>query len=182
MSRRHPNVVNLDEAEPFVPPGERPAPFAGAARRLGAAAGGRGLGCTHFRVPAGATAVPFHAHHVNEEAIFVLDGEGTLRVGDERVAVRTGDWIALPPGDAHAHQLWADRGVELAYLCVSTMTPVEIVTYPDSRKLLAAVGGFGQTSLRKMFWQSDGDVPYFAGEGEDAGGAGAVPPASGEER
>jgi len=110
--------------------------------------------------------VPLHAHHVNEEAIFMLEGEGTLRLGTERVPVRVGDWIALPPGEGHAHQLLADRGVDIAYLCVSTMKPVDVVTYPDSQKVLAAVGAFGQSSFRKMFWQKDGDVPYFAGEGE----------------
>lgn len=172
MARRHPTVVNLDEAEPFVPPGERPAPFGGVAKRLGAATGGKGLGCSHFRIPAGKTGVPLHAHHINEEAIFVLEGEGTLRVGAERVAVRAGDWIALLPGEAHAHQLLADRGAEIAYLCVSTMTPADIVTYPDSGKILAAVGSFGQSSLRKMFWQKDGDVPYFAGEGEPPASSG----------
>ena len=164
MARRHENVVNVDEAEAFSPPGEKPPAFAATAKRLGAQAGAKGIGCGHFRVPAGKTGVPLHAHHVNEEAMFILDGEGTLRLGTERILVRAGDWIALPPGEAHAHQLLADRGVEIAYLCMSTMTPADIVTYPDSKKLLAAVGGFGQTSLRKMFWQKDGDVPYFAGE------------------
>ena len=164
MTRRHPNVVNLDEVEPMNPPGEKPAHFASAAKRLGAAAGGKGIGCNHFRVPAGKTGVPCHAHHVNEESIFMLEGEGTLRIGAERVQVRAGDWIALPPGEGHAHQLLADRGVEIAYLCMSTMTPADVITYPDSGKLLAAIGPFGQSSLRKMFWQKDGDVPYFAGE------------------
>ncbi len=166
MERRHPNIVNLDELEAWAPPGERPPPFGGAAKRVGAAAGGKGIGCSYFRVPPGSTAVPLHAHHVNEEAMFLLEGEGTLRLGTERIVVRAGDWIALPPGEGHAHQLLADRGLEIAYLCVSTMTPADVVTYPDSKKLLTAVGTFGQSTLRKMFWLKDGDVPYFAGEGD----------------
>jgi uncharacterized cupin superfamily protein len=35
----------------------------------------------------------------NEEALFVISGSGTARIGDQRVAVRAGDWIAVrrPP-------------------------------------------------------------------------------------
>jgi uncharacterized cupin superfamily protein len=47
--------------------------------------------------------------------------------------VRPGDWIALPPGPAHAHQMVNSSAAEpLVYLCVSTMHGVEIVEYPDS--------------------------------------------------
>lgn len=164
-TRRHPNVVNADELEPFAPPGKRPPPFAGDAKRLAVAAGGKHLGASLFRVPAGGTAVPMHAHHANEEAVYVLEGRGTLRLGKDRVEVRPGDWIAMPPGPDHAHQLLADRGEALLYLCVSTMLETEVVTYPDSNKLLA-VSRSSPVPLRAMFRQSDGGVDYFDGEGE----------------
>ena len=164
MSRRHPNVVNRDEVDPWTPPVAPPPPFGAETRRLGAAAGSKALGANLFRVKAGETAVPMHAHHANEEAIYVLEGHGTLRLGTERVEVRPGDWIAMPPGPEHAHQLLADRGEELLYLCISTMLNVEVVTYPDSNKVLAAAGG-AQGGLRMIFRQSDGGVPYFEGEG-----------------
>ena len=164
-TRRHAHVVNLDELEPWAPPKPGPAPFGGFGKRIGHAAAGQALGANHFRVPAGRTAVPLHAHHNNEEAIFVLEGEGTLRIGDERVLVRAHDWIALPAGEACAHQLLADRGSELGYLVVSTMNPVDVVTYPDSGKLMAAAGP-PPAGLRAMFRRADGAVDYWEGEGE----------------
>jgi uncharacterized cupin superfamily protein len=114
------------------------------------------------------TSVPLHAHHANEEAIYVLRGEATSTIGDAKVVVREGDWIALPAGEAHAHQMVADRGVDVAYLCVSTKHAVEVVTYPKSGKLLALAGPRGAGGLRHMFRRADGDVDYFEGEREDA--------------
>jgi uncharacterized cupin superfamily protein len=162
--RRHANVVNLDESEQWTPPRAGPPPFGATVKRLAALAGGKKLGANHYRVAAGQTAVPLHAHLANEEAIFVLEGRGTLRIGNERVAVRAGDWISLPVGEEHAHQLLADQGEELAYLCISTMNDVEVVTYPDSNKLMAAAG-MGPGGMRKIFRKADGNVDYWDGEG-----------------
>jgi uncharacterized cupin superfamily protein len=165
MSRRHPNVVNIDEIDWSGPPRPGPPPFKGEVKRLSAVAGGKGLGANLFRVPPGGTAVPLHAHHANEEAVYVLQGRGTLRLGSKRVEIRPGDWIALPPGAEHAHQIFADQGEELLYLCVSTMNEVDIVTYPDSKKLLA-IAGAAAGGMRTMFRSADGGVDYFEGEGD----------------
>lgn len=166
MTRRHPNVVNVDEVDWGGLPRVGPPPFKGQVKRLAAVAGGRGLGASLLRVPAGGVAFPMHAHHANEEAIYVLEGKGTLRLGHKRVEVRPGDWIALPPGEDHAHQLLADRGDDLSYLCVSTMLDVEVVTYPDSGKLMAAAGPAATGGIRAVFRLADGGVDFFEGEGE----------------
>ena len=70
-----------------------------------------------------------------EESIFILEGEGTLRLGPERIAVGPGDYIALPPGPDGAHQLLNTGAGPLRYLCFSTVQRVEIVGYPDSQKI-----------------------------------------------
>jgi uncharacterized cupin superfamily protein len=166
MSARttRPNVANLDEVDAVDTVQGR---HRYARRLLGAAAGGRQLGCSHMVLPPGAKSFPFHWHAANEEAIYVLAGRGTLRLGDARVAVRPGDWIALPCGPAHAHQLENDGDAPLAYLCISTMIPVEIGGYPDSGKVgvFAAPpgGGLADRYLRLLFEQRDA-VDYWAGE------------------
>ena len=127
-------------------------------RRLGAAAGGVQLGCSHMIVPPGAISFPFHHHAANEEAIYVLAGRGTLRVGADRYPIGKGDWIALPTGAAHAHQILNDSDAPLEYLCVSTMHPVDVWTYPDSGKL-------GFTNGERRLWIKDGaGVDYWADE------------------
>ena len=97
--RRHPNVVNADELEPMDNAhGDK---FAAKISGLGRAAGGQGVGRNLFEVPAGRTAFPCHYHCANEEALYVLGGTGTLRIGEAKVALRPGDWINIPAHTRH---------------------------------------------------------------------------------
>ena len=105
---------------------------------------------------------------INGEAIYVLSGEGVLLLGDARVAVKAGDYAALPVGEAHAHQMRNESDVPLEYLCFSTMIPFEIAGYADSGKLAifagAAPGGDkSQRRLSRVIRPTD--VDYWDGEG-----------------
>lgn len=132
--RRHPCVIHLSDAP--VRTGEKGKRFGFTAKTLGQATGAKGIGCSWYEVPPGRTAFPMHYHCANEEAIFVLEGEGTLRIGDERVAVRAGDYVTMPPGPDHAHQLINTGSAALRYLCMSTLGHgAEVVGYPDSKKI-----------------------------------------------
>ena len=55
--RRHTNVVNLDEIEPWTPPAAGPPPFGASVKRVASAAGSKQIGANLFHVPAGKTAV-----------------------------------------------------------------------------------------------------------------------------
>src|SRR5438552_13716243 len=98
MNKRHPSVIHTDEL-PWTSVRERIAGFSPMdkgrgerfgvrVKRLGQAAGGSQLGTSLCELPPGARSWPFHYHLVNEEAIYVLEGEGTLRLGKSEVAVR----------------------------------------------------------------------------------------------
>jgi uncharacterized cupin superfamily protein len=164
--RRHPQVVNVDEVEAKeLTKGTR---FGAKMRSLGMATGARGLGCTLYEVAPGRTAFPRHAHMANEEAAYVLEGEGTLRLGDASVPVRAGDYITKLAGPDHAHQLVNTGSVPLRYLCLSTKITTEIVTYPDSKKVgVMAVTTPGQPPAFRAVFKQDAQVDYY--EGEDAG-------------
>src|SRR5262245_6338936 len=137
MERRHPNVVNIEEVElNEVKKGQHHVRN----RRLGTAAAGAQIGATLTELPPGAVSYPYHYHCANEEAIYVLSGSGTIRIGETRVAVRAGDWIALPVGPDHAHQTINDGKEPLIYLCVSTAHKCEVVGYPDSKKVAMWAG------------------------------------------
>jgi uncharacterized cupin superfamily protein len=113
--------------------------FAAQLGRVGPLIGAKKLGCQLHIVPAGKKAFPRHAHHVNEEMMFILAGEGTYRAGDETFPVRAGDVIAAPAGDGSAaHQIVNTSGGELRYLCFSTRLDPEVVEYPDSNKFAVA--------------------------------------------
>ncbi|HEY2743742.1 MAG TPA: cupin domain-containing protein, partial [Polyangia bacterium] len=148
--RRHSRVVNVDEVEPK--PSEKGTRFGATRRHLGIATGATGLGCTHYEVPPGRTAFPHHFHCLNDEAIYILEGEGTLRLGDERIAVRPGDYVTIPPGPATAHQLENSGARPLRYLCFSTLKSADIVGYPDSKKLAAMAGESYASVLKGQTW------------------------------
>ncbi len=121
VPRRHPNVVNVSE----IVPHERVvgAQFAARYTRLAANAGAGALGCMWFEVPPGRTAMPLHYHCANEEAVFVLEGTGTLRLGTETVPLRAGDWVSFPVGPAYAHQIINTGTTALRYLACPRTFP-----------------------------------------------------------
>src|SRR3954467_14364226 len=135
--RRHPNVINRDEVAPSE---MKKGTHQILARRLGSQAGNSQLGATVTEIPPGMISYPFHYHCAKEEALYILSGTGTARIGEARVAVRPGDWIAFPIGPAYADQMINDGAEPLVYLAVSTGQTCEVVGYPDSNKVAAAAG------------------------------------------
>ena len=164
---RPPNVANEEDfgwAEHSH--GER---FGYRRKSLSSAAGGQRLGCSLYEVAPGRRAWPYHYHDANEEAIYVLEGSGTLRVGGDEVPLQKGDYAALPAGVEGAHQLVNTSDERLKYLCFSTMVETDVSVYPDSGKVGVAVGAAPGGSKEKrtlsgLFRQEDG-VDYYEGEG-----------------
>ena len=140
-------------------------PFGGARRRPGAHIGAQKLGYSFFYVPPGKAAFPFHAHSRNEEMIYIIEGEGVLRFGQEETTVAPGTIVACPVGVEFSHQLVNTGAAELRYLVVSTMDFPDICEYPDSNKVGAyATGAVGaQVGLRALYVK-DQNVDYYAGE------------------
>lgn len=133
--------------------------FAFRRKRLGTAAGGKKLGVSWFELQPGTKAFPHHFHLANEEAVFILEGEGVVRFGDEEHAVRSGDFLAFPPGPP-AHQILNRSLAPLRYLAISTVIEPEVVLYPDSKKVGVRSWSFGITSNHR---QGDA-VDYYEGE------------------
>jgi len=133
-------VVNLDELklERFAQ-GDK---FGSDCVRIGPLIGAKDLGYSYDVVPPGKCSCPFHSHRGEEEMFFIVKGIGTLRYGEETRKIRAGDVIACPTGGAEtAHQIVNDSDADLAYLSISTRMSVDVVEYPDSRKIGAYGGG-----------------------------------------
>ena len=135
------------------------------AQRIGA----RKLGYGLVVVPPGKRAWPTHNHRVNEEAFFILEGEGEVRIGEERYPVRKGDFIANPPGDkTTAHQIVnTSQTEELRYIGISTRETPEIVEYPDSKKFAAAMlvpGPEGKPQLWRVLRHEGENAAYWDDE------------------
>lgn len=137
-------------------------------KKLGAAAGGERLGASLYELPAGKKAWPYHWHTANEEALYVLAGEGSLRYDDETLRLEPGDYVAFPTGREHAHRVVNDSAETLRYLVVSEMREPDVLGYPDSEKVgvYAGTPPGGDESERVLsgFFREDDAVDFWEGE------------------
>jgi uncharacterized cupin superfamily protein len=89
----------------------------------------------------------------------VLEGTGTLRVAGEKLPIRAGDVIFIPPGPEYPHHIVNTSDAPLKYLSISTKEQPEICEYPDSGKYLAeAVPHFEAIQRREAtldYWNGE---------------------------
>lgn len=164
--RRHPNIVNVTEVEARE---FKQGQIGNRGRALGRAAGGAALGCAYMELEPGFTSYPYHFHSSLEEALYVLEGEGTLRIGPDEIAVGAGDYVTFPVGPEHAHTLKNSGRQALRYLVLSApCTPVtmDVIGYPDSKKVAfsAGVTAPGKSWIRKMIKEDAPSLDYFEDE------------------
>jgi len=163
-------VLNIDDVEmmDFGNGGK----FAAKLGRIGPLIGARGLGCMLTIVPPGKRAFPHHAHLLDDEMMFILEGKGDYRFGTDTYKVKSGDMLGAPPGGAEvAHQLINTGDTDLKYLAFSTNAKNSVVVYPDSNKFLVAAdipegGSSMDAKLRHLGVIGAGQVGYFDGEEE----------------
>ncbi len=132
MNQRHSQIINISEVESTE---FGKGPFGFKSKRLAAHAGAQAIACNWFELVPEKTAFPFHYHAGIEENIFILNGTGTLRIGSKTVEVKPGDYISFPVGPDFAHSLKNTGLMPLQYLVISNKSPVDVVGYPDSKKL-----------------------------------------------
>jgi quercetin dioxygenase-like cupin family protein len=83
----------------------------------GDATAGRAFTLAEFTGGAGPWTVP-HLHRAMEESFFVLDGDFTFTVGEERVEAGPGCYVLVPRGTRHLVTAGADGGQ-----CLVLMVP-----------------------------------------------------------
>ncbi len=136
--------------------------------QIGRLLGARKLGYRVVVLPPGKAAWPPHAHLVNEEMFFIIEGNGWLRLGNNTWPLVAGDLVAVPPGPNTPHQILNDSDADLKYLCVSTMEEPDIVMMPASGKVNIMAGSppGGDKSARTLSvcLPLDAAVDYWQGE------------------
>lgn len=138
-------------------------------KQLGAAADGTDLGCSLYEIPPGTRPWPYHYHAANEEAVYVLSGEGELRGPDDvRRPLAPGTYASFPTGPEGAHAIENTGDEPLRYLAVSTMCDPEVATFPDSEKVRvmagAPPGGDSDQRTVDASYPRDAAVDYWSGE------------------
>jgi uncharacterized cupin superfamily protein len=161
----HTPVVSIDSLE-FEQRAEASQPTGASAQRfhverssLTERMGLTTLGINVTRVAPGKTAYPFHSHRCNDELFYILGGDGELRLGDARHAVKPGDVIGCPKGGPEtAHQLINTGNEPLRYLSIDSNLDPEVCEYPDSRKIGVWVREFSYLTRSNL------PVDYWDGE------------------
>ena len=105
------------------------------ARDLGRAAGSVRTGISHSVVEPGKLAAQQHCHSAEEEIYVLLEGDGTLLLGDDESPVRAGPCDR--PACRDRRRPRAPRRVTggLTYLAYGTREPNDIAYYPHSNKV-----------------------------------------------
>ena len=125
------------------------------------------LGCSLYELEAGDRSWPYHYHTANEEALFVLEGEGTVRLDGEERSLEAGGFVVFRADESGAHQVVNDGEDPLRYLVMSTMNEPDVTIYPEMEKLGVFVGsppgGREERSLHG-YYPIDADVGYWDDE------------------
>ena len=121
---------------------------------LGTPAGSERTGLSRVTLEPGREGWPPHCHSAEEEIFVVLEGSGTVVLGEEELTVRPGHVVGRPPGSRVAHSFRAgDEG--LAYLAYGTREPNDIAYFPRSNKIF--IRGVGvMARLEKLdYWDGE---------------------------
>lgn len=78
---------------------------------------------------------PAHYHIHEEEHVLMLEGEATLRLGDQSYPLKQGDYVCFPAGQRAGHCLLNHGSTTCRYLVIGERDPNEVVVYPDSNKV-----------------------------------------------
>jgi uncharacterized cupin superfamily protein len=110
-------------------------------------------------VPPGKESNLLHAHHREEEWLFVLEGRGIAEIGETAHEVGPGDFLGYPPGVAHHLRNASDEN--LVYLEGGEVVPdVEIADFPRIGRRLARFGA------RYAVYPIEAEIPFFPGGNE----------------
>jgi len=128
-----------------------------------------GLGCSLYELRPDGRSWPYHYHTANEEALYILDGEGTLRHRNGESSLVAGDYVTLPADESGGHQVVNDGDGTLRYLAFSTMEEPDVTVYPETEKVGVFVGsppggrddrtvhGYYRMEDGTGYWENGGD-------------------------
>jgi uncharacterized cupin superfamily protein len=121
---------------------------------------GRKIGIAYEELPPGKQSVPFHYHLLEEEHLIVLEGEATLRLGEERHRIRAGDYVGFPTGQRAGHCLVNEGNAPFRYIVIGDHEPNDVCAYPDSNKVLVR-------KLDRVIFRDGQRLDYWDGERAD---------------
>lgn len=156
MTKKSP-IFALD-VPPRIAPSLYPEPFAARVAGREKRQLGDFFGLTHYgvnitRLQPNAISALRHAHSAQDEFMYILEGQPTLKTNDECIRLSPGMCIGFPAGMGNANHLVNETTEDVLYLEIGDRTPGDEVVYPDDDIQAASVAG------KLIFTRKDGS-PY----------------------
>lgn len=104
-------------------------------KSLGDLTGLNGIGFHIIEIKPGHESSEYHRHLYEEECIYILQGEATVRIGDHERKVSTGDFIGFRAGGM-AHNILNDGQIMLKCIVAGQRLAHDILDYPEKAKRL----------------------------------------------
>lgn len=123
----------------------------------------RKIGVSYEELPPGKQSCPLHYHMLEEEHIIALEGEATLRLGDERYTLKAGDYVGFPPGQRAGHCLINESDKPFRFIMIGDNQPNEVCVYPDSNKFSVRSLNDDARFIQRFSTRAD----YWDGEKKD---------------
>ena len=91
------------------------------------------IGFGIIKLEPGCNTLPGHYHTQEEEHLYVLEGTGTLHLGEETHPLRKGSYVNFPPGQKAPHHVTSDADSVLTYIIVGERIKTDEVIYPNGK-------------------------------------------------
>ncbi|MCE9523986.1 MAG: cupin domain-containing protein [Alphaproteobacteria bacterium] len=101
---------------------------------------------------------PAHYHMLEEEQVLILEGQVTLRLGDETHEMKTGDYVCFPAAQRAGHCFVNNGTAPCRFLIIGEKNPNEVCVYTDSNKVMVRSLGRGQIYDRaalRDYWDGE---------------------------
>jgi uncharacterized cupin superfamily protein len=98
-------------------------------KSLGDACGLKEIGVHLVRLERGRESTEYHAHHHDEEWIYILAGRGMAEIGGRKIEVKAGDFMGFVAA-SEPHTMSNPFEEDLVYLVGGTRHAYDVVDYP----------------------------------------------------
>ena len=126
-------------------------------KRLTNFGGGSHVGVSLEELPPGKQACPCHYHMLEEEHLYVLAGQATLRLGPKRYTLKPGDFVCFPAGQKAGHCLINETVEPFRFIMIGERNPNEVCVYPDSGRVAVDALGEGYRVTEMDYWEGEED-------------------------
>lgn len=130
-----------------------PEPFASVVagrtkRKLGDLFGLQNFGVNLTQLDPGATSALLHAHTVQDEFVFIVEGTATVVIGEQEYQLSPGECVGFKAG-SQAHQILNRSSETVTYLEIGDRSRGDAVIYPNDDIAIRAAESGGWIITRK---------------------------------